>query len=183
MAIAIENGKLFNEVNYFANNDVLTRILNRNRIIRNGEEMLKNDRNCSNSIIMMDVDYFKTINDTWGHYAGDIVLKSVAEIAKSKIGEYGSIGRYGGEEFLIILPNSDLANAKKIGESIRKTIEEYNYPIENHKYGKVTASFGIYEFSNNYESLLDGLKKADQALYKAKASGKNMCISYEEELN
>lgn len=183
IAIAIENGKLFNEVNYFANNDVLTGVLNRNGIIRNGEEMLINNRNCSNSIIMMDIDYFKTINDTWGHHAGDIVLKSVAEIASDKIKEYGSIGRYGGEEFLIILPNSDLAKAKKIGESIRKAIEQYNYPIDNNKYGRITASFGIYEFVNTHESLLDGLKKADQALYKAKASGKNMCISYVEEFN
>ena len=180
IAIAIENGKLFDEVNYFASNDMLTKILNRNKIIREGERILKTKMETGEkvSIIMMDIDYFKKINDTHGHHVGDIVLKAVATIAKKQIKDSGIIGRYGGEEFLIVLPNSDLNNANKIGEDIRTAVELYRYPIKKDVYGKVTISLGIYEFTRKDEFLLDGLKKADKALYKAKAMGKNISVNY-----
>lgn len=179
IAIAIENGKIFNKVKYFASNDALTDILNRSMIIKKGNEMLqaKNQDN-NNSIIMMDIDYFKTINDTYGHQVGDVVLKEVAAIIKEKIKEFGLVGRYGGEEFLILLPNKDLAMAKKISEEIRKGIEKYKYPVTEYKYGKVTVSLGIYEFARNGESFSEGLRKADKALYKAKDLGKNMSVNY-----
>ena len=180
IAIAIENGKLFDEVNYFANNDMLTKILNRNKIIKEGEYILKSKIETDNefSIIMMDIDYFKKINDTHGHHVGDVVLKAVATIAKEQLGDSGVIGRYGGEEFLIILPDFSLNNANKIGECIRRAIEKYRYPIIKDVYGKVTVSLGIYEFTKKDESLIDGLKKADKALYKAKAIGKNISVNY-----
>ena len=127
---------------------------------------------------MMDIDYLKKINDTHGHHVGDVVLKAVATIAKEQVGDSGVIGRYGGEEFLIILPDFSLNNANKIGELIRRSIEEYRYPIIKDVYGKVTVSLGIYEFTKKDESLIDGLKKADKALYKAKAIGKNVSVNY-----
>jgi len=180
IAIAIENGKLFDEVNYFASNDMLTKILNRNKIIKEGECILKAKMGIDEkfSVIMMDIDYFKKINDTHGHHVGDIVLQAVATTAKNQIKGSGIIGRYGGEEFLIILPNSNLNNANKIGEDIRKAVEQYRYPIRKDIYGKVTVSLGIYEFTEKDEFLLDGLKKADKALYRAKAMGKNISVKY-----
>lgn len=180
IAIAIENGKLFDEVNYCANNDMLTRILNRNKIIRDGEEIIKNRFGTKDklSVIMMDVDYFKTINDTYGHHVGDIVLRDVAKIANKEVGEFGVVGRYGGEEFLALLPQSDLNNANKIAEDIRAAVEKYEYQIENGSCGKVTVSLGVYEFDEEDKSLLDGLKKVDKALYKAKAMGKNRSANF-----
>lgn len=180
IAVAIENGKLFDEVNYFANNDMLTRILNRNRIIRDGEEIIKNRIKTKNrlSVIMMDIDYFKTINDTYGHYVGDIVLRDVAKITKKQVGKLGVVGRYGGEEFLVLLPKSGLDNANKIAEDIRTAVERYEYPIENGMWGKVTVSLGVHEFDEEDKCLLDGLKKADKALYAAKAMGKNISVSF-----
>lgn len=180
IAIAIENGKLFDEVNYFANNDVLTKTLNRNRIIREGEQKFESklELNDKLSVIMMDVDYFKKINDAYGHHIGDVVLTEIATIAKKQVENFGSIGRYGGEEFLIILPNIDLNNANEIGEDIRKAVEKYKYQIQKDVYGKVTVSLGIYQFTEVDESFLDGLKKADKALYKAKAIGKNISVNY-----
>lgn len=180
ISIAIENGKLFDEVNYFANNDVLTRILNRNKIIKDGEEIIKNRAKTKDklSIIMMDIDYFKKINDTYGHHVGDVVLKDVAKIAKKQVGDSGVVGRYGGEEFLILLPKSDINNANRIAENIRTTVEKYEYPIKSGVYGKVTISLGLHEFEEEDKSLLDGLKKADKALYMAKAMGKNACVNF-----
>lgn len=182
IAIAIENGKLFDEVNYFANNDVLTKILNRNKIIRQGEELVRNraKTNSKLSIIMMDVDYFKKINDTYGHYVGDIVLKGIAKISKKQIKDIGFVGRYGGEEFLILLPKLDLENAKKIAELIRETVEKSEYEIKDGIYGKVTVSLGVYEFGESDQLLIDGLKKADMALYKAKGMGRNISVSFDE---
>jgi diguanylate cyclase (GGDEF)-like protein len=123
------------------------------------------------SIIMLDIDNFKGINDTYGHLEGDRVLKTVSSIMKSSIRESDYIFRYGGEEFLILLPNTDINGAIVVGEKIRRNIENFNFGFDR----KVTISCGIKQIENFDNPYLD-IEQADKYLYIAKKSGKNRCI-------
>ncbi|MDE6138095.1 MAG: GGDEF domain-containing protein, partial [Candidatus Gastranaerophilales bacterium] len=135
--------------------------------------------------IMTDIDFFKSVNDTYGHAVGDLVLKTIAKIIRGQLREYDIAGRYGGEEFSIILPFTKIKEAQMVAERLRKTIEEKVIDISkvNPDCGikeiKVTLSLGIYEMkeSDNDEDLL---KKADKALYQAKNTGRNkVVVQYE----
>lgn len=178
IAIALENGKLFNKVNYLAKNDTLTETLNRNEILKIGNKLVneKYKLNYKLSIGMMDIDYFKRINDIYGHQIGDIILKDVAKIVKNNLRESDYIGRYGGEEFLILLTNTGINKAQMVGERIRKAVEDYSYELKNKKMVKVTVSLGFFEFDKPNNSFYEGIKKADKALYKAKEYGRNRVI-------
>lgn len=127
------------------------------------------------SIVSLDLDRFKRVNDTWGHPIGDEVLKLTANTVKDSIRESDILVRMGGEEFAVLLPHTDADAAYKIAERARKAIEEANHPIA----GKVTASFGVAERQSgeSYNSLY---RRVDKALYKAKDSGRNCVIVYEE---
>jgi diguanylate cyclase (GGDEF)-like protein/PAS domain S-box-containing protein len=131
------------------------------------------------STIMLDVDNFKLFNDTHGHQSGDLVLQELAHIAQKNIRENDVLVRYGGEEFLIIMPNCDQHQASEIAERIRSSLEK-NKVIEY----KITASVGIstYGFPNTQlpamEALAKLIKESDQALYHAKRNGKNRVQHY-----
>ena len=120
------------------------------------------------SMILLDIDYFKSVNDDFGHDIGDETLKCVAKILKNSIRLTDIVGRWGGEEFILIVPNTDLQDAQKLAEKIRHAIEGYSFKEIGHK----TASFGISTFNkgDTKESLV---KRADEALYKAKNNGRN----------
>ncbi|AOR24564.1 sensor domain-containing diguanylate cyclase [Clostridium taeniosporum] len=181
IAIALENGKLFNKVEHFAKYDSLTGMFNRNVILDKGENILNNKLETKQnfSIIMIDVDYFKQINDNYGHDIGDIVLKDVSEIIRNEIRSTDFLGRYGGEEFLVLLPNINLVEAKKIAERIRKSVEDNKYYyLTSKKHNRITLSLGVYEFDENEFDFFEGVKKADKALYRAKSLGRNMAIEY-----
>ncbi len=124
------------------------------------------------SIIMADIDYFKKINDTYGHKVGDEVLKGLALILKANIRGEDVVARYGGEEFVIVLPNVSKYDAYRIAERIRIEIEETSFK-EIGVPEKITVSFGISSFPDDGEEAIDLLKKADQALYQAKSLGRN----------
>ena len=120
------------------------------------------------SVIILDVDHFKSVNDTYGHQVGDSVLQEVAGLLQEGERHSDTVGRWGGEEFLIILPESDLEGARSRAEILRKKIEAYPFPVV----GSKTASFGIAQFhQGDTETTL--LERADQALYKAKQNGRN----------
>ncbi len=123
------------------------------------------------SIIIIDIDHFKNVNDTYGHQTGDIVLKEVAQILRSCSRTSDTSGRWGGEEFLIILPNTNLTGALEAAEKIRTSIENYPFSVV----GKKTASFGVAEFlvEENEDSFIE---RADQALYRAKSGGRNQVV-------
>lgn len=124
------------------------------------------------SVMMLDIDHFKNINDTYGHPAGDQVIKSLAQIIKKSIRETDIAGRYGGEEFAIILPDTVASNARMVGERIRRLAEAYTVEHEGVEM-KVTVSVGITEFHSSFKDHMSWLEKADQALYKAKEAGRN----------
>ena len=125
------------------------------------------------SLIMIDIDYFKKFNDKFGHQAGDAVLKQVALILKknTRISDY--VCRYGGEEMAIILPNTAYEETLKNAERIRKAVEETPFKLSLTQEGQVTISLGIASYNGDDETAQDIIKRADNALYKAKENGRN----------
>lgn len=180
LSIAIENSKLFNEVEFFATHDYLTGCLNRKEILERGERAFYRLQRCGEkfSIIMGDVDNFKLINDSFGHLTGDDVLKKVATTIKSTIRSSDYVGRYGGEEFLIVLPHTDVSGAKILAERIRKEINESSIKACCKKELKLSISLGLFEFDKSIKSFNWGMASADEALYKSKSLGKNRVEIY-----
>ncbi|HJO91863.1 MAG TPA: GGDEF domain-containing protein [Victivallales bacterium] len=122
------------------------------------------------SVLMLDLDYFKMVNDTFGHQTGDNVLKLIAEKLKSCVRKIDICGRYGGEEFLIILPNTGLQSAVKVAENIRKVIESTKFPEHNIH---LTVSIGAASVDDEMITAGKLIKIADLLLYKAKHNGRN----------
>ena len=138
-----------------------------NRALRHGSPM---------SLLMLDIDHFKRINDTWGHPAGDEVLKSVGKMLKESCRVYDVPGRYGGEEFCIVLPETKPGNTTVVAERIRRRLEETQLPMGDGSLA-VTASIGIAGMENHGdEEMLSPaalIDRADRALYSAKTRGRN----------
>lgn len=132
------------------------------------------------SCIMIDLDHFKMINDTYGHKFGDHVLQEFASLLRANIRKTDILGRYGGEEFLVILPNTDAVGAVNLGEKLRRSTEEFGIDQDNQRI-RITASFGIASTSDgqvfNHDQLL---QMTDKALYVAKSSGRNRVCSLTE---
>ncbi len=134
------------------------------------------------SIIILDVDFFKKINDTYGHATGDLVLRRMGEYLKMTLRGTDQVGRYGGEEFLIVLPSTPLARAVEIAERCRLQIESHEVKGFDQQSIQVTASFGVY-CSTLHEDASSMIHHADMQLYRAKQSGRNrVCSGQEEEL-
>lgn len=123
------------------------------------------------SLIMLDLDFFKKVNDNFGHQTGDLVLQTLGKILLDQVRQSDTPCRYGGEEFALILPETGLGEAQRIAERIRQTIEQQNIITHNNVHLRVTASLGIASTDDNRTT--DLIKAADQALYRAKESGRN----------
>lgn len=156
--------------------DYLTGLYNRFAIIEKIEEL--KDKNYS--LIIGDIDYFKKINDQYGHLVGDYVLKEIAKILENSIGKKGIVGRYGGEEFLIILPTFELEDAYNLIDKIRKLIEKSKIKVRYRDCIKefyISMTFGIT--SNNLDKTINELiSEADKALYRGKNNGRNQVNIY-----
>ncbi|MGP1530142.1 MAG: diguanylate cyclase [Treponema sp.] len=167
--------------------DYLTNVGNRRSIDIMSEQILqKAKKNKVNlSVILIDVDFFKAYNDTYGHQAGDIVLKFIATALKTRIrSESDLIGRYGGEEFLIVLYNTTLGETLKIADEMRLSVEHLYVQFKEHIREKITISLGLHsEQSKNIRIFTDMIYKADCALYDAKQTGRNKVCVYEEKKN
>jgi len=137
--------------------------------------------------LMMDVDYFKGFNDTWGHQAGDRVLRLVADTIKTQTRKYDITARYGGEEFAVVLPETGTTTCYAIASRIRKTVEEMDLSLEkNGKKGKVTISIGLTEYlpEEGDPRLVDQLlQDADSGLYLAKSKGRNRVEGYKRDFS
>ena len=129
-------------------------------------------------VIMLDVDRFKSINDNYGHQAGDRVLTEIAAIIDQNTREFDTVGRWGGEEFLIICPDIDLNGACSLAEKLRVTMENHQFSSN----GRCTASFGVAQYRQGQRSM-DVISLADQAMYAAKAKGRNRVEKEPEEQN
>ncbi len=128
------------------------------------------------SLIIFDIDLFKKINDTYGHLAGDHILKHLALVIKSRIRREDILARYGGEEFTIILPEIDHENAAQFAEKIRRLIEKAVFKFEETEI-PVTISIGVAEYGAEQGTVSDFIKVADERLYKAKMQGRNRVVS------
>ena len=165
--------RLAHEV-YLSGIDSLTQIPNRRKF----DERLKQEINrCERyaltfSLAMFDIDFFKQINDRFGHKLGDDVLVEVCSLVKSQIRSSDFLARWGGEEFLIILPGQSLASAKNTAEKLRQLIEYHTFP----KKIKLTVSFGVTEFLDQ-DTPQDIFARSDQNLYHAKSSGRNRTVT------
>lgn len=125
----------------------------------------------------MDIDHFKKVNDTWGHSTGDDLLRQIAGIAAKKLRDTDILIRYGGEEFLIVTPQTSNEGARVVAEKIRSAIEEFHHPVA----GTKTASFGVSERMSG-ESFDHWYHRVDEALYLAKNEGRNRVIVSETSL-
>lgn len=127
------------------------------------------------TVIMTDIDSFKRVNDTYGHLIGDKILRDFAKVLNNNIRENSDwIGRYGGEEFIIVLNNTNMKNGVKVAEKLRKIIEKMSFDYDEISV-KITASFGVCEVSEK-EDLFDTIKNADEKLYMAKMAGRNKTV-------
>jgi diguanylate cyclase (GGDEF)-like protein len=159
-----------NKHKFLSITDKLTGIFNRLKL----DEALKDEFNRSNrfkssfGIIIIDIDYFKRVNDTYGHIVGDQVLTRFAKILKENIRKVDILGRWGGEEFMIICPETDFQGTIKVAESLREIISKYEFPTINN----ISASFGISMYDGD-ENIDKVIARADNALYKAKENGRN----------
>jgi diguanylate cyclase (GGDEF)-like protein len=150
--------------------DALTGLFNRRRLDQAFDyELVRASRyNVPLSVIIADIDRFKSINDTHGHQTGDQVLQKIADILRHGVRTVDTVGRWGGEEFLIICPETDLEGARALAEKLRGLIEEATFPAV----GRNTTSFGIADYHVD-ETLKDLVARADAALYRAKVGGRN----------
>jgi diguanylate cyclase (GGDEF)-like protein len=162
------------EIEILSNTDSLTGLWNRGHLEATMALEFKRARRYENdlTIMMIDLDHFKNINDNYGHLAGDEVLRQTAKIVNRCLRDTDFIGRYGGEELVILLPETDIETATIIGEKVRKTIEDNAVVFESNKI-PVAASIGISAIGPQHSNAHEVLEEADKALYKAKEGGRN----------
>jgi diguanylate cyclase (GGDEF)-like protein len=168
------------QLEVLAKTDALTDISNRGHLMMRGQEeferlkryRLKNQPVLMLGCIMLDLDHFKQINDSRGHLAGDHVLKGVASRLRESVRPYDVIGRYGGEEFVVLLPDTNLEQSLVVAERIRVSICSGPFEHEGDQI-PVTVSLGVSCSNENDQGVNDLLKRADEGLYKAKAAGRD----------
>lgn len=183
MAITINRANVYAEILKHATLDALTGFYNRRQLEERIKQEVSNAKRQHAPLcgIMTDIDFFKNVNDTYGHATGDLVLKTIAKVIRGQLREYDIAGRYGGEEFSILLPFTKINEAQMVAERLRQTVENKVIdiskvaPESEQKEIKITLSLGIYEIKEN-DTEDDLMKKADKALYQAKNTGRNKVV-------
>ena len=159
----------FEKVEAEANLDSLTSLFNRRSLERALEEFftLCKQSKMPFSLVFIDLDNFKYVNDNYGHHVGDLVLAKVAKVLRTNMRAKDIVGRWGGDEFVAIMPNTDLENAKKVLERIKSQLEKMEILAEGRRF-KVSISAGVVQCGENFQSLLDMIKEADRLMYMEK---------------
>jgi diguanylate cyclase (GGDEF)-like protein len=173
-AVALENARLHDVVQRQAITDDLTGLVNRRRFIEALQAEVERARRFGTplTVILADLDDFKRVNDDFGHHGGDAVLRSFADLMRSHVRDVDVPGRIGGEEFAILLPETDAERASGVAERMRHSLSGVSLPVASGRSVRVTSSFGIADLDDG-QSGDDLLRAADAALYRAKAAGKN----------
>ena len=171
------------ELKELAFTDSLTGLVNHRNLFKSGEQELQRALRYLHPlvILMLDIDDFKIINDTYGHQVGDQVLFEISQIFNRSLRQYDIAARYGGEEFVFVLPEIDLQNGLLMAERVRKTIEEFNILHESTSL-KITVSIGVSSLENFASEITfaDLIRQADQALYFSKKTGKNRVTAWQQ---
>lgn len=166
------------ELTRLANTDSLTGLLNRRRFTALGEQAVQEADGGEIWVIMLDIDYFKRINDTYGHAAGDVAIRDFARIIEDEVGEKGFVGRMGGEEFAAILPQVGMDEAIRLAEKVRKATALHQTTADDEKF-RFTTSIGVAQWLEDEVTIEPALDRADRALYSAKAYGRNRVVGFE----
>lgn len=175
----IQLEKANNKLEIISKTDGLTGLLNRKsweeHLAREFNRLRRYEEDCS--LIIFDIDHFKQVNDTYGHSAGDEVIRQTAKIAKETVRKTDFTGRYGGEEFVLLLPHTEVNSAMVLAERIRKKV--MNTPAVYEKQSiQYSVSLGLCGYSNNFKSRTAWIDAADQALYQSKQNGRNQSNIY-----
>jgi diguanylate cyclase (GGDEF)-like protein len=179
-----EKKLLEDELRAIATIDSLTGVYTRRQLLEFGANELKRFQRSDSSlcILMIDIDHFKKINDTHGHRVGDNVLKYFSDVCKGTIRTTDTIGRIGGEEFVVIMPDTTKDTGHEVAERIRKNVAESTLFRDDSSLAfHLTVSIGLYEFTQEDHSFEHALSKADSALYEAKGAGRDHVIVYKED--
>jgi diguanylate cyclase (GGDEF)-like protein len=186
--LVLENVKLYElahqreeQYRHQAYTDALTGISNRRHLLEQGvKEFQRTQRyNWPLSILMFDIDHFKRVNDTYGHDIGDVALRKVAHVCRQVVRETDFAGRYGGEEFIIILPDTPLTGATHLAERLRQTVANTSIPTEDGLFFTVTISIGVTAYDASVNSFENMVSRADAALYQAKKLGRDRVVVLE----
>ncbi len=177
LALELKKISLYEKIQELAITDGLTAIYVRRHFIeRLNEEVARSKRhNLKLSLLMIDLDHFKQCNDTYGHLVGDIVLKEISRIMKEYVRQVDLIGRYGGEEFVIALPDTDKNSALNVADRIRMSVEKHKFRAYDETIS-MTISIGVATFPETGDDVATLIDRADQALYKAKEAGRNRAV-------
>jgi len=169
------------ELEHISRTDVLTGLDNRRHLEERLEEQFEHAKRLgeSFSVVMCDLDKFKSVNDTFGHQAGDAVLRQLAEILKREAREIDRVGRYGGEEFVFVLPGAQIDSAVTFAERVRRAIEAHTFTFDDQTLRR-TGSFGVAGWPHPRLTSCDALMRAaDDALYVAKETGRNRVVRFD----
>ena len=178
--LAIENSQLYEIIVHKSHTDSLTGLWNHGFFQEKLSEEIKKaqENHYPLSLAMVDLDNFKKLNDTYGHQLGDLVLKELAQLLQESSREKDYLCRYGGEEFSVILVQTNREQSFDIADRMRKRIEDHIFHLSNDLELKVTVSIGLATFPHQADNKEELIKKADKAMYVSKFSGKNMtCLA------
>ena len=175
VVIALENARTYQRTKELSNRDDLTGLYNRRYFFERFEREVERAKryNRSLGIIILDLDHFKRYNDTYGHLSGDRALQSVANVLRESVRKVDILTRYGGEEFVVILPETDKENSVVVAEKLRKAVEKLKVGLSEDKGELLTITAGVAGFPLDATEALGLLEASDKALYFGKAQGRN----------
>jgi len=179
ISIGLQKSLLYEKVQKLSITDGLTKLYSHRYFKQRLEEelVLANRYSSQLSLLIMDIDFFKRYNDNFGHVAGDHVLMEVSKILREQSDMTHIVARYGGEEMVVVAPETTKEQAMELAEKIRKTVESYSFTVGKET-TNVTVSIGVATFPQDSQTSLDLISKSDKALYAAKARGRNRIVAY-----
>lgn len=176
LSAVISRANRYRDLKKLTDRDSLTGLLNHTNILRNLEREISvaSRTQAPVAFAMVDIDHFKAVNDTYGHVVGDQVILRVTHLIKNRLRRVDYVGRYGGEEFAIVMPNTDAAAAKEVVDKLREAAQELEHKVDDKTF-RVTFSCGVATYPQ-HKSVLEIAAAADEALYKAKHAGRNQVM-------